>query len=70
MFLIIILMTFCISNRDKSILFFKNKRTIVLQGDVWCRAVDEYCSFINENEQIRKTKNGPIYTLLKKPINI
>lgn len=32
-FLIIILMTFCISNCDKSILFFLNKWTIVLQGD-------------------------------------
>lgn len=38
----------------------------------WCAessAVDEYCSFINENEQITKTENEPIYTL-KKPINI
>lgn len=37
---------------------------------MWGRAVDDYCSSINENEQITKTENGPIYTLLKKPINI
>lgn len=49
--------------------FFLNKWTIVLQGDVQSSAVDEYCSFINENEQITKTENEPIYTL-KKPINI
>lgn len=68
-FLIIILMTFCTSNCDKSILFLKNKWTLVLQGDVQSWAVDEYCSFINESEQITKTENEPIYTL-KKPINI
>lgn len=67
-FLIIILMTFCTSNCDKSILFFLNKRSLVLQGEVQSRAVDEYRIFINESEQVIGTENEPIYTL-KKPIN-
>lgn len=66
-FLIIILMTFCISNHDKSILFFffLKQMDCVYKQDVWGRA-DDYCSSINENEQITKTENGPIYSTFKK----